>query len=278
MERENNSAISISVMMPVFNAGSYLDESIRSILNQSYEKFELIIVDDASTDNSLEIIRKYADLDARIKWSSNPINLGIAANRNACVKNATGKYLAWQDADDISLPNRLEHQIHFMELNLDVGIIGGSLEIFSRSNIRGVRSYPLNDSAIRRKIFRYSPIAQPSVMLRREAIEAAGEYSLIYPPAEDLDMTFRIGQHYKLANLSEILVRYRESDSSATSTAMKRMEINTVAIRLKYFRSQGFRGDLIDAVFNTALFFSIWLVPQSFERWLFAKWRNNSPQ
>jgi len=138
-----------------------------------------------------------------------------------------------------------------------------------------VRKYPAEDIDLRRCIFRYSPIAQPAAMVRMEALTKAGEYNLKYPPAEDIDMTFRIGEHYKLANLPEIVVRYRESNTSATFTRLKKMELSTLEIRYKHARSLAYRVTLGDKVYNILHFISIWIVPSRLKIRLFNWWRNS---
>ena len=183
----------ISVVIPAYNAEIYLSEAIESIINQTFKDFELIIIDDSSVDNSWEIIKKYSLQDNRIKIYRNEVNLGIAGNRNKGISLSSGEYLAWQDADDISIATRLERQVSFMEAHQEVGIVGGYLEIFRHNEILSERHYPLDDLSLRRCIFRYSPIAQPTAMIRAEAFKKVGVYDLSLPPAEDLDMTFRIG-------------------------------------------------------------------------------------
>jgi len=260
--------------MPAFNAGKYIKEAIQSILGQSYQNFELIVIDDCSNDDTAKIIFDLAALDARIRPYRNKQNLGIAGNRNKGVGLSQGKYLAWQDADDISVPNRLAMQSEFLELNPQVGIIGGGLELFSEDGILGYRRYPHSDELIRRNIFRYSPISQPAAMIRTEALRKVGPYDLTLPPAEDLDMTFRIGEHYQLSNLTETLVRYRVSDTSATAISQRRMEVNTLKIRYKYAHSSAYQVGLIGALFNIAHLISLWTIPASFKRWIFTKLRD----
>lgn len=247
--------------MPAFNAKLHIAESIQSILDQSFDDFELIIIDDASADGTLEILNEYAKKDSRIRVFSNQKNLGIAGNRNLGVSLALGKYLAWQDADDIALSYRLEKQYQFLETHPEVGIVGGYLELFSDDKILGVRRYAEKDLTLRKSIFKCSSVAQPAAMIRKDVLDRVGIYDLSYPPAEDLDMTFRIGMISKLANIPKILIRYRLSATSATAKSLKTMELNTVKIRKKYLFKAPYQANIIDVAYNLAHFFSIYLVP-----------------
>lgn len=264
----------VSVLVPAYNAERFLNETIQSILGQTLSNFELLIIDDFSKDGTYEIASKWASLDNRITAIRNPKNLGIAGNRNKAISLARGKYIAWQDADDISLPNRLSLQAKFMDDNPLVGIVGGSLELFSGDRVIGYRHYPQFDSLIRNNIFLYSPITQPAAMIRAEALHQVGVYDLALPPAEDLDMTFRIGERYQLANLPTVLVRYRVSEASATAVSQRNMEINSLKIRFKYARSSAYRIGFFGLLFNFAHFISLWTIPANMKRWIFTKLRD----
>ena len=260
--------------MPAYNAERYIEEAISSILNQSFSDFELIIIDDCSTDATWKLIENHKKKDTRIRTFLNKENLGIAGNRNKGVSLVTGKYLLWQDADDVSLPERMQMQFKYLERNADVAIVGGYLELFNTHGTIGIRSYPLEDAEMRKCIFRYSPIAQPAAMLRVESLRMTGTYNLEYPPAEDLDMTFRLGQNYKLGNIGETLIRYRVSDNSATFTSLRKMEISTLKIRRKYWSSSAYEKTLRDLIYNLFHLISIWIVPAKFKIRLFNKFRN----
>lgn len=266
----------LSVVIPAYNASRVLPEAIDSILGQSFGDFEVIVIDDCSTDGTWDVIQDYARRDSRVLPHRNEKNLGIAGNRNKGVSLCRGKYLAWQDADDVSLPDRLRTQFEFLESHPEVGIVGGYIELFRGDKVLGVRKYPADDESLRRCIFRYSPIAQPAAMVRVEALRKAGEYNLRYPPAEDIDMTFRIGEHFKLANLEQIVVRYRESDTSATFTRLRKMELSTLEIRRRHSRSRAYRMTLGDRLYNAAHFFSVWTVPPRLKIRLFNLWRNSA--
>jgi glycosyltransferase involved in cell wall biosynthesis len=266
----------VSVVIPAYNAAPFLADAVRSILEQTYPHFEILVIDDASTDDTWTVAQRCADADARVRIHRNPRNLGIAGNRNRGVALARGKYLAWQDADDISMPTRLEKQVRLLEAHPDVAIVGGYIELFRGTTTLGVRKYAPDDASLRRCIFRYSPVAQPVAMLRLDALRSVGEYDLRYPPAEDLDMTFRLGEHHRLANVEEVLLRYRESDASATFTRLRKMESHTVAIRRHYSTSPAYHMTWGDWLFNLAHRASIRLVPPRLKIRLFSLWRDSA--
>lgn len=265
--------VKLSVVMPAYNAELYIEESITSILNQDFQSFELIILDDKSLDGTLEIILKYAEIDNRIRVYRNEINLGIAGNRNKGVLLAKGKYIVWQDADDISYPQRLSLQYEYMEKNNLVGISGGSIEIFNERENLGIRRYPIQDSKIRQKLFRYSPIAQPASIVRRNVLLDIGLYNESFPPAEDLDMTFRIGRKYLLGNIEQVVLKYRDNNQSATYKSINRMERISLAIRWNY--RNFYKAGLVDYIFFIAHYFSLMFLPVGLKIRLFNMIRNS---
>ncbi len=266
---------SISVITPVYNAEKYIAETIESVLAQTFKDFEFIIIDDQSKDKTRKIVEDFARKDRRIKYFINEKNLGIAGNRNRGLSLATGKYIAWQDADDISLPTRLEKQFKFLEANPKVAICGSYLQFFDDKGDHGVRKYSADDASLRRTIFRFSPVAQPSAMIRKSSLDKVGKYDLRWPPAEDLDMSFRLGSKNKLANIPEVLVRYREHPNSATFSKLKTMEMNTIAIRQYHAAHSGYSMTLGDRVYNVLQHISIFLIPAKLKIWLFDRIRNS---
>lgn len=265
----------ISVITPAYNAEKYIGETIESILNQSFTDFEFIIINDCSTDSTLEIVQKYADKDKRIKLFSNEKNLGIAGNRNKGVSLAAGKYIVWQDADDISVLDRLEKQFAFMESHPEVGICGGYLQFFSEAGETGVRKYATSDAELRKTIFRFSPVAQPAAIIRKSYLDEAGKYDLAWPPAEDLDMSFRIGSKHKFANLPQIIIKYREHGNSATFKKLKTIEVNTIKIRLKYSHGWGYHPTVMDYLYGFCQYISIFIIPPKLKIALFNLLRNS---
>jgi glycosyltransferase involved in cell wall biosynthesis len=267
--------VKVSVLIPVYNTERHIGESIESIICQSYQNFELIICDDCSTDKSFEIASQYALRDARIKVFRNEKNLGIASNRNRLVALAQGEYIVWQDADDVSLPNRIESQLDFLERNPDVAIVGGYLQFFGDGRESSVRKYASDDRSLRNSIFRYAPVAQPAAMIRKRCILEVGEYNPKYPYSEDLDMSFRLGSRFRFANLPAVLIKYRQHGESATFAKLRRMEINTLQVRLRYASGWGYRATAGDWIYNLLQAFSVYTVPPKFKIWLFCKLRNS---
>ena len=268
--------IKVSVLTPVYNTEKYVRQAIESILNQTFKDFEYIIVDDCSTERTWEIVQEYASRDSRIKVFKNEKNLYIAGNRNVCLTHARGKYIAWQDSDDISMLGRLEKQFNFMENHPEVGIVGGYLQFFNDStNKTSIRKYATDDKTLRKNIFRYSPVGQPGAMVRKKCLDEVGSYDPETPPAEDLDMSFRIGKNYKFANIPEVVVKYREFDNNATFTRLKTIELRTIEIRKKYARSGGYKMTLGDKIYNFLQHLSIYIIPPKLKIKIFNLLRNS---
>lgn len=267
--------LKISVLMPAYNSAKYISESISSILDQTYSNFELIIVDDCSTDDTWQIIKNFAKRDKRIIALKNEKNLDIAANRNKALDVARGEYIAWQDADDISYPKRLMSQKEYLDRNSEVGIVGGYLDFFSdRCEYISTRKYPETDSEIRNIIFRYTPVAQPAAMIRKECFKNVGNFDKKIAVAEDLDMNFRIGEQYQFANIQEPVIRYRLNDTSSTFKRLKLIELNTINIRRKYFDNPKYNAKTSDKIYNYLQYLSIYLIPAKLKIKIFNFLRN----
>ena len=250
MSSESNNKPKISVLMPAYNAEKYIAESIESILNQTFTDFELIIVDDASKDSTWEIINRYSEKDTRIKAYRNEENIGVTKNRNSLIKKALGDYVAWQDADDISHPSRLELQHNFMQDNNNIGICGGYLEFFNQNGTIFIQKYDEKDVELRKKIFRYSPVSQGVSMIRKNVFLFTGLYNEQLDQAEDLEMTFRIGSRYEFANIPLILLKYRKHTESISSKSILKNIKSTVKVRFNAVESYGYKMCLRDKIIN----------------------------
>ncbi len=199
----------VSVVMVVCNVDRFLAESIESILDQTFRKFEFIIVDFGSTDKSVAIASSYARKDSRIKLHTIP-HCGLAEARNAACLLAQGQYIAIMDADDIAIRDRLMWQVDFMEKHPEVGVLGGAFEWVDATGapLLTVR-HPLGNAEIQSGLLNGCPLKQPTVLVRREAFAVVGGYRTLFAQSEDFDLWLRIGERFELANLSQVVLRYR---------------------------------------------------------------------
>ncbi len=203
----------VSVLMPCYNNRDYVGRAIESILNQTYKKIELIIVDDFSDDDSWDIIKEYEKKDPRVRIFRNNKNINIAKTRNKLLSKVSPKamYIALLDADDLSLKDRLERQVCFLEKNKDYAAVGTQLVLINEGGRKiGVKKYPRKYSEIKKKILHFNPFAQSSMMIRKSAIDEVGLYDEKMVRSEDYDLWIRIIlRGYKMGNLSDFLTKYR---------------------------------------------------------------------
>jgi glycosyltransferase involved in cell wall biosynthesis len=217
----------ITVLMPVYNCELYINEAVDSILNQTYSDFEFIIIDDASSDATVSIIKKYND--PRIQLIVKPQNSGYTNSLNYGLSIAKGAYIARMDGDDISLPERFAKQVAFLDKNPETVLIGTFFKIIGRDKIITV---PEHHDAIKLAMLKDCCIAHPTVMIRKNCLD---KFSLLYDakkePAEDYDLWTRLLAVGKLHNLQEVLLHYRVH-SSQVSHKRNEQQINT-ALEIK---------------------------------------------
>lgn len=232
----------VSVIMPAYNTEKYISEAINSILNQTYKNFELFIIDDCSTDRTVEIIKAY--VDARIRFIYNEKNYGLVYSLNKCINLAKGKYIARMDSDDISLPERLCEQVEYMELKPDVSIIGTA---FRYSDSKEVVQHPEGDDLIKIQLLNNTAFGHPTVMIRKnDLINNYLVYDHSFLPAEDYELWTRMAEKgLKMANLSTIGLIYRRHNSQISSSRHDEQSMLTENIRRKH-RSFYF-GKILDS-------------------------------
>ena len=229
----NNPAI--SVVMPVYNSEKYLRESIESILNQTFNDFEFIIVDDQSTDSSWQIIQEYAAKDSRIVAVKNTGKKGCYSARNCGHRLAKGKYIAVMDSDDIALPERLQTQLDFMEQNPDIGICGSWAKIFGGTNEKIVQTR-LNHEEIRDEVFFHCPMFHPSLIFRNTNLILYSEEHFF---AQDYELLCRKIDELKFANIPEVLLLYRAHQNQISSASKKEQDKNNDETRFRNIKNIG---------------------------------------
>lgn len=205
----------VSVLMTVYNSEKYLREAIDSLLVQSYSNLEIILINDGSTDETVQIINSYND--PRIKFHDNGQNLGIVKSRNKALTLANGKYLATLDSDDISLPDRIREQVDFMESNPEYGMCGTYYYTINKEGdiMREVR-FPVNDGDSRTHFIAGNCFCHSSVMLRNGVIKDL-YFSESYQLAEDFDLWYRIAAHSMIKNIPSFLTKYRLHDTNISA-------------------------------------------------------------
>lgn len=203
--------------MPVYNVASYVAEAVKSVLEQTFEDFELIIIDDGSTDETYNIINQFND--RRIIKLQNKINLGIAYTLNEGISMAKGIYIVRMDGDDISLKERFEKQICFMNDNPDLLLSGTYMEAISEKGTSlQIYKKPVDQENIKIGLFfGHTSFAHPSIIIRKEVMDSYHlRYDSAFRYAEDYDLYCRSSQYALMANIPECLIQYRIHDESVS--------------------------------------------------------------
>jgi len=230
----------VTVVMPVCNAARFVREAVASVLAQTYCDFELIVVDDLSSDESLSILQCFDD--ARIRIIGHETNKGAAVSRNEALAAARGELVAIMDADDVCVPTRLERQMAFLDANPRVGLVGcGIYDNIDAENVVLHTSYlPECNEAIQRDLMERWCFLHSSIMFRRSLYETVGGYASAFEPAEDYDFVLRILEHCEAHNLYERLVSYRLNPKGLSVRSRQYInQVNSAAIRLAKRRRAG---------------------------------------
>ncbi len=209
---------SVTVLMAVYNGALYLEEAIDSILSQTFQDFEFLIVNDGSTDHSRDIICAYDD--PRIRLIENEHNLGLTPSLNKGWRLAQGEFIARQDADDISAPERLAKQIARFRAQPDLALVGTAYqEINAQGTFISNGLLPCNSTEIRWDLFFYCPFVHSAMMFRKRMIaEKIGFYNEAFSYAQDYELWWRISRCLQVANISDNLIQLRMNPSSMTAT------------------------------------------------------------
>ncbi len=208
----------VSVILPVYNAQDYISEAIESILNQTFQNFELILINDGSSDDSLEIINSYSDHRIRV---INQKNKGLARSLNIGLAQANGKFIARMDADDISLANRLEVQVRFLEKNPHIKLVGSAVDLIDKNGHLICSDVSFTGNSFLKWFLKNkgNPFKHPTVLFHKEvAINVGGYNEKIGKYFEDYYLWNEISKHGDIEIINKVLLKYRITPGSIMSS------------------------------------------------------------
>lgn len=223
----------VSILMPIYNTAPYLKEAVDSMLSQTFKDFELIALNDCSPDNAEEILDTYDD--PRIVRYKGEKNVGLSNVLNIGIEMARGKYIARMDSDDISLPNRLQVQVDYLEAHHEIDLVSVGMQLFGAKEEVWIREQ--NPEKVKINALFHSPVLHASSVWHKDSFERHGlRFCQEMVPAEDYDLWTRaLAKGLKLVNLSDVLYKYRMHPSQATSqtekTASKSLEVQQNYLR-----------------------------------------------
>ena len=203
----------VSVVMPLYNGKPYVVAAIDSVVRQTFADWELLVIDDGSTDGGLELVKStYADV--RIRPLANAVNRGVAYTRGVGIAEARGEYLAWLDCDDIIMPERLEMQLDFLRRHPEIGLCGTWIERFGGDD-HSVSRPPTNPELLRCMLLFTPIVPNATVVLRLALVRQYGiSYDHELPIAEDYDFVLQCSQHFSVGMVDQVLYRYRVTENS----------------------------------------------------------------
>lgn len=238
----------VSIIITTYNRGNFICEAIDSATKQSFDDFEIIIIDDASEDNTSEIVKKYIEGDKRIKYVKNTENIGKAKTYNKGLTLALGQYVAPLDSDDIWLDkDKLKKQVEFLEANPDYAMLGGGImHIDSQSKPLKKVLFPVYDSVIRNIILQFNPFAQSTLLFRKDVALECGGYSTEYKICDDYALWMKIGLNHKFTNIPQVLAGYRIHGGNITHT--KRLTVAREILELVRIYSKHYKRPTIGII------------------------------
>ncbi len=261
MKKLNNQPL-VSIIMPVYNAGDYLVEAIESIRNQTYKHWELLCVDDGSTDESWKILKKYKKKDDRIRIYRFPKNKGLAYALNTAITKIRGQFVARMDADDISLPQRLEKQRKYLEENKEIVAVGTQVKLIDNNgHFIGYKTFPQNPQKLYQMMMTMMAIQHPTLMTYSKLIKKCRYEN--HTTAEDVSMFFKLLQYGKFSNTKEVLFKYRVRKNSNSLKNPKKTFYLTLKSRIKAVLKWNYHPTIKGILINFCQFLLISLLPNN---------------
>lgn len=252
----------VTILMSVFNGDQWLEESIQSILSQTFTNFEFIVINDGSKDRSLDIIKKHARKDNRIILIDKS-NSGLADSLNYGISKARSDWIARIDSDDLSMPDRIQRQYAICKNKPNISLLGaGFIEIDSRGKMGRTFKYPTSHSQlVKRLSSERSVFPHSSAFFKKAIVQKVGGYRIRFKNCQDLDLWFRLSEYGNIGCISEPLVKIRQHEGQKTKLEQGRLSIvfNRIAMISHWLRKNNF-PDPVSNVFDDAKF-------EHFRRW-----------
>lgn len=276
MKKNSKETPLVSIILPVYNAGNFLRDSIESLLNQTYKNTEIIIVDDHSTDNSYSILKEYAKKNKKIKLFRNKKNLGVSETVKRAINETQGDYLARMDADDISLPDRISLQVEYLEAHKRTVAIGGQCYTINAENqIIGRKTFPTEFKDIYKYIFRFIPVQQPTLMIAKKRLPDNFVYYVDgMNTAEEVELFFKLFTHGKVENLDEPVLLYRIHDNNTSFKNVKETFLLTLVARIKAIFRYGYKPTTAGVIYTVIQTLVVLLLPQNVILGIYRFYRN----
>lgn len=257
----NIAAPRLSVVMPVFNDEDYVAEAVQSVLNQDLTDFELIIINDGSTDGTAAVLERFNDSRIRLYVQ---VNQGLVASLNRAVSLAQAPLIARHDADDRSLQDRFAKQIELFDRESDIVLAGSSIQVMDTAGTyRHDHMVLLQDAELKQELLVRSPFAHGSVMFKKEAFDKAGGYRQSEWPAEDYGLWLRMARFGTFANIDTPLYRYRENDSGISATYAYEQAKQAILVARHAWRQ---RARLLSTTIHVAPYLNLYMGQQRINR------------
>lgn len=204
-----NTTPTVTVIIPIFNGASFLLDAVRSVQKSTYRKFEMLLINDGSTDQSKFVCKELSGKYPNVRFYDFHTNKGLGRVLNFALKKARGKYICRLNQDDLMLPHRLKTQIEYLDSHPAVVAVGSSIRLFDENNQWQTIQFLPTDKQIKEVWHIISPFSDPSVMYRKETALNVGGYDQSFWPADDTQLWYKMGMHGKLANLQKPVVNVR---------------------------------------------------------------------
>ena len=242
----------ISVILPIYNSISFIANAVESILAQTYQDFELILIDDCSTDGTIEILNKF--VDTRILLVKNTSNLGLVGSLNKGLTIASGEYIARMDHDDIAMPSRFDRQIKFLDKYPEISILGTGYRLLDARGKLGIAYIPPEShDEVEWALSFMCPLAHPTVMMRRNVVELAGGYLESASYAEDYDLWERLSHHSRFANITDPLLLLRKHPRNMSKLWLNEGGVVAAGVakkRINYLLDESLSDDAIKCIYS----------------------------